>query len=167
MPLLSLPLQLSGSNARPNSDDFESISSTNLTIKPTLASPHSQSHKSITKTISPSHTKQQLNIPQSRVGREQDKRDRKNSAASARRQERGKVQQRSLDGTEKSERDELKHVFAKLQNKSVAQKLQQHLEEEETESVKPVKDNRGEDDDSLEGSTASLKSKQKTPKHSL
>lgn len=157
--------QIRSSHTLPNGDDFESISSTNLTIKTTLSSLNSNNQsaqKSIsktTKTISPSPTKQQLNKPHSKAGKEQERIERPNSSSSSRRHERGSTQpskQPAVDNSRSSDKNELKHVFAKLQHKSVAQKLRQHLGEEEAEGAKPAKEDR---EENVEGSTANLKSK--------
>ena len=141
---------MSSDNILPNSDDFESISSTNLTIKSTLTGSNNQpTSKSITKTISPSHTKQQLNMLQSK---EPERRERSKSATGSRHQESVTTHLHkgaSFGNKERSDQNELKHVFAKLQSKSTAQKLRQHLQEEEAEEAKPAKENRGKDDNSL------------------
>ena len=50
-------------------------------------------------------------------------------------------------------------MFARLQSKSVAQKLKEHLQEEEAEQARPAKEDRGEERDELDGSTSNLKSK--------
>ena len=96
-------------------------------------------------------------------GREQEKRDRSNSAT-VKRQDRANTQphreRTSSNGNERGgERNELKHVFARLQSKSVAQKLKEHLQEEEAEQARPAKEDRGEERDELDGSTSNLKSK--------
>ena len=136
-------------------DDFESISSTNLTIMSTpsgLSSKNQSTHKTITKTISPSSTKLQLHVPQSKGGRERPN--------SGKRYERGSthiqpIKEASVSNTSSSGKNELKHVFAKLQHRSVAQTLRQHLEEEEAEAAKPEKENKEKD---VDGSTSNLKS---------
>ena len=151
-----LLIQLSSSFALPD-DDFESISSTNLTIMSTpsgLTSKDQSTHKTITKTISPSSTKPHLNVPQSKGRREGERPN------SAKRYERGSTHvQRSKEisvrNTNNGDKNELKDVFAKLQHRSVAQKLRRHLEEEEAEEDKPVKESK---DDDVDGSTANLKS---------
>ena len=116
-----------------------------------LPSKQHSTHKTITKTISPSSTKLHLNVPQSK-GRERPN--------SAKRYERGSThaqrsKETSVRNTNDSDKNELKDVFAKLQHRSVAQKLRQHLEEEEAEGDKPVKESK---DDDVDGSTANLKS---------
>ena len=58
-----------------------------------------------------------------------------------------------------TERNELKHVFARLQSKSVAQKLKEHLQEEQAEEARPAREDRGGGDKDVEdGSTSTLKS---------
>ena len=76
---------------------------------------------------------------------------------SSRRQERGSSQRSEEAIGASSGKNELKQVFAKLQHKSVAQKLQHHLDKEEREGAKPAKENR-EEDRSEEGSMANVKS---------
>lgn len=144
----------------PDNDDFESISSTNLTIMNSL-SPYDQSSlKRITKTISPSSTKQQLSL----YSKDKERKERQNSANS-RRQERKSAQPNKppvgdVTSTTSNDSNELKQVFAKLQHKSVAQKLRQHLEEEEAERAKPAKETRDEDLKDVDGgSTSNPKSK--------
>lgn len=148
---------MSSGHGLPDNDDFESISSTNLTIMSSL-NPYDQSSlKRITKTISPSSTKQQLSTLYSK---EKERKERQNSASS-RRQERGTTQPKKppVVDVSSNDRNELKQVFAKLQHKSVAQKLRQHLEEEEAEGAKPVKETRDEDLKDIDGgSTANVKS---------
>ena len=151
---------------------FESISSTNLTIKTTsnsLSNNHStqKSISRITRTISPLPHKQQQQQSTSRPkSREQDKRERSNSATASRRQERGTTAQphareklSAVQQETETERNELKHVFARLQSKSVAQKLKEHLQEEQAEEARPAREDRGgRDKDVEDGSTSTLKS---------
>ena len=150
---------MSNSNALPD-DDFESISSTNLTIKSTLSSLNNQTaHKSIsktTKTISPQHKLQQPIKPMSKIGEIREKNSlREHSNLNTRRQERGSTQSSKEASLDQSNRNELKYVFAKLQSKSVAQKLREHLVEEEVIELRPAKESKDED---VDGSTGNLKS---------
>lgn len=150
---------MSNSNALPD-DDFESISSTNLTIKSTLSSLNNQTaHKSIsktTKTISPQHKLQQPIKPMSKIGEIREKNSlREHSNLNTKRQERGSTQSSKEASLDQSNRNELKYVFAKLQSKSVAQKLREHLVEEEVIELRPAKESKDED---VDGSTGNLKS---------
>ena len=149
---------MSSNNVLLNGDHFESISSTNLTIKSTLTSLSNQTaHKSIsktTKTISPQPKKQQSKTNLSKTGAK----ERSNSCS--KRQERGSAQSSkdvSLVKSSQSDSNELKQVFAKLQSKSVAQKLHQHLVEEKTLATRPIKE-KEDDSESVDGSTSASKS---------
>ena len=162
----------------PDGDGFESISSTDLIIK-SSPSNHSNNHstqKSISQTtraVSSLATKKQQkpsqqkpSQPKSKVaGREKERRN-----SFTKRQERGNAsgqtyreQQHMFTRNSDSDGNELKNVFAKLQNKSVAQKLREHLEEEEAEQARPAKEDRGEDNNmdagnDAESSSSALKS---------
>ena len=150
----------------PTLDDFESISSTNLTIKSTLTSLNKQSsHKSITKTISPQPKQQSTKSLSKTAGNRDQERSRERSNSSVRRQERGSAQssnKASMDNSSQNENEnELKHVFAKLQSMSVAQKLREHLDEEEEIEARPAKEKMDDEVDgtSADCSSANLKSK--------
>jgi hypothetical protein len=164
-------IMLSSNYLLPDDDGFESISSTNLTIKSGLLNNHS-AQKSIsktttTRTVSSLQTKKQQQ-PSPLQQSSMTGRERRNSGS--KRQERGNTggqtyreQQQLLARNSKSDGNELKNVFAKLQSKSVAQKLREHLEEEEAEEARPAKENRRREhnidtEPDAEGSTSALKS---------
>ena len=163
-------LQLSSNYVLPDDDGFESISSTNLTIKSGLLNNHSGQKsisKTTTRTVSSLQTKKQQQ-PSPLQQSSMTGRERRNSGS--KRQERGNTggqsyteQQKMLARNSKSDGNELKNVFAKLQSKSVAQKLREHLEEEEAEEARPAKEDRRKEDNidtdpDGEGSTSALKS---------
>lgn len=113
-------------------DDFESISSTNLIIKPTESTQHSQTSQAqtsishMTKTIKPPPSKKHTSS--SLLHHIKDRKD--NSAV--RRADRRKQEQSDLSSSA-SNGNELKHVFAKMQHKSLAHKIQAHVDQEREE----------------------------------
>lgn len=112
-------------------DQYESISSTNLIIKSTLTSLQSMtgpaSQKSIsqtTKTVA-----QPRNQQHSTSAKDQEPPKKKNFSV-AKKVDKGSNKPRNEFGR-KSEENELKQVFTRLQHKSAAQKTQQHIEIDE------------------------------------